>query len=376
MSRENAACPVLSRPVRLFQYPDGTETVSLLADCGLRSGRPRRLVHPLDEGIAGSFVQSLLVVAASLTVGICVTLCALLVYPVAAAARRLAAVCSHHLRQYPLKHRLSVALGLMAPQDAQWLLPGGPVQPVYQALLFCPAPFSLHAFRAAVEGRLRVRAAAAPASVGRLFQKVVPVAGGLAWVDDERFAIESHIRTGPELANTAELGRFVSSRLVLPLPADRPLWEAVALPLPDSGETCVLLRAHQALSDGVGLLRVLCHALADAPAEEEHMKPTFGSLTYSLNVLRALFVTPVTLAEWLVASVRQRRPAPALRDWEDADVSLGSLSWEHVCQVKHVTRQSVHEILLALTAGAFRRELQRAGLAIPPDLKVRRWYLV
>ena len=346
-------------------------TISLLADCGLRSARPRRLVHPLDEGITRSFVQSLLVVAASLTVGICLTLCVLVVYPLAAAVRRLAAVCSHDLRQYPLKHRLSIALSLVAPQDAQWLYATGPVQPVYQALLFCTGPFSLQAFRSAVERRLRLQAAAAPASVCRLFQKVVPVAGGLAWVADDQFTIEAHVSAGPELAGAAELGRFVSSRLLLPLATNRPLWEVVTLPLRASGETCVLLRAHQAISDGVGLLRVLSHALADAPAEEQHVKPTFGSLTYSLNVLRALFVTPVTLTEWLVASLRHKRPVEAQTGWKEADICLGSLSWEHVCQVKHVTRQSVHEILLAVTAGAFRTELSRAGLAIPPNLKVR-----
>ncbi|XP_037086640.1 uncharacterized protein LOC119107319 [Pollicipes pollicipes] len=290
--------------------------------------RLRRLVHPLDEGILCSFVRSLLVVVCSLTVGICLTLAALLAYPAAAAGRRLGVLCSASLRRLSLKRRLEMMANLVGPHDVQWLEADGGAasEPIHHALLLFDEQFRLEA----------------------ALQRIVPFAGGRAWVADDEFVLENHMFAAPA-----------------PVSLERSPWEAVAVHVAATRETAVLVRVHHVISDGMGLLRALCHVLADTPPGAVPPKANFGSVTYALNCLRALFVTPVTLAQWLVCARSDVRVA---REPWRTDVCLGSLDWEHLNQVKHVTKQSVHEILLSVVAGAVRRELKRSGLRLPPNL--------
>ncbi|KAF0293505.1 putative diacylglycerol O-acyltransferase [Amphibalanus amphitrite] len=333
---------------------------------GLKDAKVGRLVHPLDEGILCSFVGSFLVVALSLTLGICLTLVLLVLYPLAAAGRRVSVLCASSLRRLPLKRRLEVMANLVSPHDAQWLQMVEPDSaappPVHQALLMFDDQFQLEAVRRVVAAHLQ------HPSLARLSQRVVSFATGSAWLADDRFCVEQHIVSGPQLDGEGELAEFVGAEAARGLPLDRPPWQAVAVTVAGPPRrTGLLVRVHCVVSDGMGLLRALCHLLSEPATGPVPPRATFGSVTYSLNCVRALFVAPVTAAQWLLGC----RPAAAGAGAAGAsrtDVCLGGLSWEQVSQVKEVTHQSVQEILLSVVAGAVRSELKRAGLTTPPNL--------
>ncbi|XP_043223850.1 uncharacterized protein LOC122382508 [Amphibalanus amphitrite] len=335
---------------------------------GLKDAKVGRLVHPLDEGILCSFVGSFLVVALSLTLGICLTLVLLVLYPLAAAGRRVSVLCASSLRRLPLKRRLEVMANLVSPHDAQWLQMVEPDSaappPVHQALLMFDDQFQLEAVRRVVAAHLQ------HPSLARLSQRVVSFATGSAWLADDRFCVEQHIVSGPQLDGEGELAEFVGAEAARGLPLDRPPWQAVAVTVAGPPRrTGLLVRVHCVVSDGMGLLRALCHLLSEPATGPVPPRATFGSVTYSLNCVRALFVAPVTAAQWLLGC----RPAAAGAGAAGAsrtDVCLGGLSWEQVSQVKEVTHQSVQEILLSVVAGAVRSELKRAGLTTPPNLMV------
>ncbi len=73
------------------------------------------------------------------------------------------------------------------------------------------------------------------------------------WVDDEAFDLTFHVRRSalPRPGTMAQLHELVSRLVARPLDRERPLWEVYLIEGLDDGRVAMVLKAHQALIDGV-----------------------------------------------------------------------------------------------------------------------------
>ncbi|XP_065332313.1 uncharacterized protein LOC135934470 [Cloeon dipterum] len=241
----------------------------------------------------------------------------------------------------------------------------------------------------------------------RLSCRLVPNPGpknaSHSWRSVDPLFIERQIFDAPNWTGGSEenLQSYVEGLLHVPLDLSKPPWEMHILPNYGRHEdTAVVLRVHQCMADGMALVRVLCHALSDNRMLHVPQKPHFGGLTFSVNAVRALLVGPATMFAWfLLARKMPRRSVVATvtsrtQSWPRITISAAengpcpeeptsqfkvkrySLSWSaaialhKVVRIKHVTRATVNEVLLAGVAGAIRALLQGCGVRHPPDLKI------
>ncbi|KAF4532867.1 hypothetical protein B566_EDAN001470, partial [Ephemera danica] len=205
--------------------------------------------------------------------------------------------------------------------------------------------------------------------------RLTPASSHHVWLPASPLHIEQHVFRGQPGCSESELQRYVERLLAQGLSTDKPLWEVHVLPrYGRHGDTAAVLRVHQSVADGMALVRVLCHALADSRVLH---KPHFGGLTFSLNAVRALLVGPAMLLTWLLLAVRApRRCILATTAPEGTPSEAGySVAWSaaialhKVARIKHVTRSTVNEVLLAALAGAVRALLQGCGVLMPVDLR-------
>lgn len=94
-------------------------------------------------------------------------------------------------------------------------------------------------------------------------RKAVPAGIGWAWQDDDDFSIDRHL-SEVALAPPADihtLQQFLADQRTVPLPRDRPLWQAFLIPevtLTDGTVgSAIVSRFHHAIADGVRLTQVM-----------------------------------------------------------------------------------------------------------------------
>jgi diacylglycerol O-acyltransferase len=114
--------------------------------------------------------------------------------------------------------------------------------------------------------------------VPRLRQRYLRVPFGLnhpVWVDDPAFDIDYHLRRVgcPAPGTMAELCELVCELYAHPLDHTRPLWEMWAVEGLEGGRVAVVLFIHHALTDGVGILRMLDRIWNVHPESTEHPDP-------------------------------------------------------------------------------------------------------
>ena len=88
---------------------------------------------------------------------------------------------------------------------------------------------------------------------------------GHCWLPDSQFCIDRHVFAGPDMLNTEkQLQEYVGHLLGEGLSNDKPPWELHVLQsVGRHQDTVAVLRVHQSVADGMALVRVLCHSLAD-----------------------------------------------------------------------------------------------------------------
>nr|CAD7394682.1 unnamed protein product [Timema cristinae] len=182
------------------------------------------------------------------------------------------------------------------------------------------------------------------------------------------FSGEDELKTLPPLKAWDYVGRL----LMEGLPCDKPPWEMHVLQsYGKHADTVAVLRVHQSVADGMALVRVLCHSLTDCQILHVPQRPHFGALAFTVNLVRACLVGPLTLLFWLLLTddcnlLTQRGSwtGQVTVTWSAA------ITLPKITRIKQVTRSTVNCVLLSALAGAARRLLQGCGVKQPRDMKV------
>ncbi|XP_069678305.1 uncharacterized protein [Periplaneta americana] len=202
----------------------------------------------------------------------------------------------------------------------------------------------------------------------------LPLSAGHCWLPDSQFCIDRHVFAGPPLLTTEkQLQDYVGHLLGEGLPNDKPPWELHVLQsVGRHQDTVAVLRVHQSVADGMALVRVLCHSLADCQVLHVPQRPHFGALAFTLNIFRACLVGPLTLLFWLLLTTEDCNVLTQRKGWT-GQVSVtwsAAITLPKVTRIKQVTRSTVNCVLLSALAGAARRLLQGCGVKQPPDMKI------
>ena len=114
--------------------------------------------------------------------------------------------------------------------------------------------------------------------VPRLRQRYLRVPFGLnhpVWVDDPAFDLDYHLRRVgcPSPGTMTELCELTCELYAHPLDHSRPLWQIWVIEGIEGGRIGVLLLIHHALTDGIGILRMLNNFWRTRSEEFEHPQP-------------------------------------------------------------------------------------------------------
>lgn len=114
--------------------------------------------------------------------------------------------------------------------------------------------------------------------VPRLRQRYLRVPFGLnhpVWVDDPAFDLDYHLRRVgcPAPGTMPELCELICELYAHPLDHSRPLWQVWVIEGLEGGRVGVLLLIHHALTDGIGILRMLNNFWQTRPEALEHPEP-------------------------------------------------------------------------------------------------------
>ncbi len=221
------------------------------------------------------------------------------------------------------------------------------------------------------------------------------------WETVADFDIESHVYdiSLPEPANDAKFQEFIGRLMSRPLDERRPLWEAYLIDDVDRGDgNAITFRINHSLGDGFALLYVLL-GLADNPEEIElpignvplppnstatdgagasvsaPAEPTRNPNSDSgRSADERADLSGIRFGKAGLAATTLKEMDHLLRMPDEADTSLrGTLgsrkhaSWTdgvELDRIKDIKRQhdaTVNDVLLAVTAGALRRELESRG---------------
>ena len=223
-----------------------------------------------------------------------------------------------------------------------------------------------------------------------------PHTGGLqwpAWVVDEAFRVEEHVRQAelPAPGGEAELLRWAGGYWSERLDRRQPLWDAVLVTGLDGGRWAIATKTHHALVDGVGSVDVT-HLILDAArrprraaqpaelAESGEVTPggALGRLATGVRGgldaarhpgrLRDALVEAKAMTEVLVRD--EIVPAPR----SSLNVPIGAhrrvravrADLEQIKAIKRELGGTVNDVILAAVTGGLRRLLLERDDALPP----------
>jgi diacylglycerol O-acyltransferase / wax synthase len=253
------------------------------------------------------------------------------------------------------------------------------------------------AVRAHVEPRL--------AAVPRLYDCLVEAPLAIAppaWLPQEDFALDRHVRDGGRARDHAELERAVASLMEERLDRDRPLWTIDVVGV-DGGRTALVLRLHHCMADGATAMRIVRVLLLDgnepAPSASTNGREEAPTADVAASPRRAALLADALRwrAAWIVrggragggthargarrrrlAAIRRElspegRPSPLARPvGPRRTVAFCSFALDEVKALGHDAPEhaTVNDVVLAAVAGGLRRWLAHTGVEAH-DLRVK-----
>lgn len=278
----------------------------------------------------------------------------------------------------------------MGSADAAWLRMDGPANPmVINALIRFEDPLEIGALTDVLQRRLvgaypkfEMQPAAGRLPLGGALPRLAPLpAIGPSWTPDPRFAIDRHVHRValPSPGGEAELRELVSDLVSVPLPDDRPPWQANLIEGQDG--TAVLMRMHHCIADGIALAQVLLsltdsadEPAGDPPPSHAPAEPHGGGIAHQLSTLAhhgaEAALHPRRLAALAATGAREMEILAKLLllPSESGDTVLSGtrrVGWspaidlDLVKTVAHRHRATVNDVLLAAVAGAMRTQLRQ-----------------
>jgi diacylglycerol O-acyltransferase len=212
------------------------------------------------------------------------------------------------------------------------------------------------------------------------------------WVDDDDFDIRRHVRRigVPSPGGAKELGEIVGTLMSSQLDRRRPLWEMWLIEGLAGGKLGVFLKYHHALLDGVAgasLATVLLDLAPDAAeplaplpsTEEQKAGPEPSSLELLARTAVDQYRRPARLARYARAMASKGVSAvQSMREHEDnrailsapptpfngsigprRELAFASVAMDDVHRLKVAHDVKVNDVVLAVTAGALRRYLEK-----------------
>jgi diacylglycerol O-acyltransferase / wax synthase len=256
---------------------------------------------------------------------------------------------------------------------------------------------------AAVRAHVEPRLAAVPRLCDCLVESPLGIAPP-AWLRDDEFALERHVRDRGRARDHAQLERAVAALMEERLERDRPLWaiDVVAL---DDGRSALVLRLHHCMADGSTAMRIVGALLLDGaegrpaattngegrPLPVEPLPgPRPAALLWDAFRWRAARVVrggrprgepaahgPSRRTERLAVIRRnlawEGRPSPLARPaGPRRTVAFSSFALDEVKALGHQAagRATVNDVVLAAVAGGLRRWLLHTG-AEARELRVK-----
>ncbi|XP_015791926.1 uncharacterized protein LOC107368589 [Tetranychus urticae] len=138
----------------------------------------------------------------------------------------------------------------------------------------------------------------------------------------EEFNIEKQIINDCVLTSRSELKDHLTKVMSCSLPHSLPPWQIRRCCASYLNQVILILRTHQSVIDGIGMAKLLVQYLADqAPpktttfirttqgttATTGHFKPRFGGINFTINLVRAAIVGPLTFSLWIIWAFTKRK---------------------------------------------------------------------
>jgi len=185
------------------------------------------------------------------------------------------------------------------------------------------------------------------------------------WVADEAFDLSRHV-SELQLApgSTREtLQAWMSTQAPLPLPADRPLWQATLVHGIEDGRCALVMRVHHSLADGMSLMHVIA-GLTDIAEGAQPVEPARTALRRELDVATAVRRAPRVLLDALrlIFIPGDRRTLLKGRPRREKSVAWSApIPLDATRALAHRHGATVNDAMLAVIADALRRNLVSRG---------------
>jgi WS/DGAT/MGAT family acyltransferase len=245
----------------------------------------------------------------------------------------------------------------------------------------------------------------------RLRRRIRQLPGGVLapwWADDYRFELGHHLRhvALPTPGSIEQLHQLVADVLAEPLDRSRPLWELHVVEGLAAGRAALIVKAHHAMGDGLGLM-AMAAILFDPASAEPSWRPTTPPTTAHTALAAASWYAgasrkaaeqvrglagavcaawPESLggspAAWTTAGLRllEGSSVPALHAITGPRrrfTTVGASLADHRA-VRRAHGGTVNDVVLAAVAGALRRWLADRGehpatvrALVPTSLRAR-----
>jgi WS/DGAT/MGAT family acyltransferase len=247
----------------------------------------------------------------------------------------------------------------LASADHAWLRMDTPQNLVVIHLAFCfDAPLPLQQLVA----RLRARLTRHHQFTHRIERRW----NGARWIADEHFSMARHLqelRLQPG-AGRAELQAWMGAQAGVPLPEDRPLWQAALVHGVDGGSALVM-RVHHSLADGISLMGLIAN-LTEVADGEIGLSPARAAEREPLRLTTLLQRAPRVVADAVQMLFMRRDRASKLKGTPGIEKSVSwsapiSLALARDLGARHGA--TVNDVMLSVIADVLRRHLQSRGVA-------------